>query len=453
MLEDQDTIVAVSTPPGRGGIGVVRVSGARAREVVAPMLRLRHPLAAGRVRFGAVLDAEGEVLDEVVVTWFVAPHSYTSEDVIEIACHGSPVLLDWVLRGCIGNGARLAEPGEFTRRAFLSGRLDLTQAEAVDDLVQSSTLEQARLAARQMGGALSRSVAPMKQRLVELIATLEAGIDFAEDDIDLMPQAEIVQRIGEVEAETARLAGTFAYGRVLREGFTLAIVGRPNAGKSSLFNRLLERERAIVTAAPGTTRDPISERLSLNGIPVELIDTAGLRDAPQGIEGEAESQGIARTRTLMAEADVVLLVLDASRYGAVEALDAEDAAILAELEGRNAVVAWNKSDLVEGLAAVNGVATSALTGEGIDELRRAIVARLAAPVGESALVTSVRQHTALTAALAALRAAEAAVTQQTPHEMLLLDLYATLQALDTLTGATTTDDVLALIFSTFCIGK
>src|SRR5437868_5776811 len=279
MINFEDTIVAISTPPGRGGIGIVRLSGPQARIIAERLIKLRHPLAPAQARFAEVLDSTGETLDEAVVTYFESPHSYTSEDIVEIAAHGSPVLLDHLLRQCCARGARLAEPGEFTQRAFLSGRLDLTQAEAVGDLIDSSTLEQARVAARQMGGALARQVAPVKTELVGLIATLEAGIDFAEDDIDVMPAEQIVAKIAEVRAPLERLERSFAYGRVVRDGFRLAIVGRPNAGKSSLFNRLVERERAIVTASPGTTRDLVTERVAIEGIPVELVDTAGLREA------------------------------------------------------------------------------------------------------------------------------------------------------------------------------
>jgi tRNA modification GTPase len=483
---EQETIVAVSTPVGRGGIGVVRLSGARAQEIVAPLVRLRHPLAAGSARFGELVDlsvgtkttadpcgmtnkrtgpdeaewgTEPRVLDQVVVTLFAAPNSYTGEDVVEIAAHGSPVLLEYIVRECCANGARLADPGEFTQRAFLAGRIDLTQAEAVNDLIASSTLEQARVAARQMGGALAKSVAPMKAELVGLIAEMEAGIDFAEDDIDVMAAERIAAKIAEVRAPLEALERSFAYGRVVREGFRMAIVGRPNAGKSSLFNRLVESERAIVTATPGTTRDTVSERVSMEGIPVELIDTAGLRNR-EGID-EAERLGIARTREAMAEADVVLLVVDAT-----VGISQEDSAVLERgaASGSAVLVAWNKSDLV----AVEGtgnreqgtenlaVRTSALTGEGIGELRTAIVEAVAGAEGglrESAMLTNLRQHQAVEQALRGLDAAQAAVAVGIPHEMLLLDLYESLRGLDALTGATTSEDVLRLIFSRFCIGK
>jgi tRNA modification GTPase len=487
---EQETIVAVSTPAGRGGIGVVRLSGPRAREIAAPLVRLRHPLAAGQARFGEVLDLSGgakttadpsgmtnngtsageaeqdtepRVLDEAVVTLFAAPNSYTGEDVVEIAAHGSPVLLEVLVQQCCARGARLAEPGEFTQRAFLAGRIDLTQAEAVNDLIGSSTLQQARVAARQMGGSLARVVAPVKAELVGLIAAMEAGIDFAEDDIDVMAAERIAEKIAEVRAPLVELERSFAYGRVVREGFRLAIVGRPNAGKSSLFNRLVERERAIVTAAPGTTRDTVTERVSMGGIPVELIDTAGLREGAD----EAERMGVARTREAMAEADVVLLVVDAT-----VGISREDRAVieLGASGGSSVLVAWNKSDLVEDEGTGNReqgienkeqgtenlVRTSALTGEGIEELRAAIVAAVAGGEGglrEAAMLTNLRQHQAVEQALGGLAAARLAVDAAIPHEMLLLDLYESLRGLDTLTGATTSEDVLRLIFSRFCIGK
>jgi tRNA modification GTPase len=407
---------------------------------------LKRELAAGRARFARVIDkASGEALDEAVVTYFAAPHSYTAEDVVEISAHGSPALMDYLVRECCAGGARLAEAGEFTQRAFLRGRLDLTQAEAVDDLIQSQTMEQARVAAQQLGGALSRVVAPVKEKLVGLIAGLEAGIDFAEDDIDVMPAVEIAVQVAGVVAPLAVLAGSFEYGRVVRDGFSLAIVGRPNAGKSSLFNRLVEQERAIVTATPGTTRDLVTERVSLDGIPVELMDTAGLRASAD----EAEAMGIAKSREAMADADVVVVVVDATL-----GMSADDEALIAGLEGRARLVVWNKSDLVVS-AGESGVRTSALTGDGIAELRGAILELVSggAVSSSQAMVTNLRQQQAVTAAIAAVERAGRAASAGVPHEMVLLDLYEGLQALDSLTGATTSDDVLHLIFSRFCIGK
>ncbi len=456
MIDLIDTIVAISTPPGRGGIGIVRLSGPASVAISAPLLRLRNPLANGRARFAQVLNLESSdpespqcFLDEAVVTFHASPHSYTTEDVVEIACHASPVLLDTLVRACVARGARLAEPGEFTQRAFLAGRLDLTQAEAVHDLIASSTLHQARVAAAQLGGSLSRTVAPLKQRLVELIATLEAGVDFAEDDIDLLPQPEIGVHLQSLLTPLTELAATFAYGRIVREGFTLAIVGRPNAGKSSLFNRLLARDRAIVTAQPGTTRDAITETLSLDGIPVHLVDTAGLRTAPLGPDGEAERAGIARTNVTIAEADLILHVLDAS--------DPEPPLDLPVLAARPNLRVLNKCDLVPATAqlAPGCIATSALTGEGIPALKMAILGTLTrtAPSAETPMINNLRQQQAIESSVSALTEALSAANSSLPHELLLLDLYTGLQALDQLTGATSTDEILSLIFSTFCIGK
>ena len=448
MNEFEDTIVAISTPPGRGGIGIIRLSGLAARAIAEPLLKLRHPLAPAQARFAEILDSTGETLDEAVVTFFEKPHSYTSEDIVEIAAHGSPVLLDHLLRQCIAAGARLAEPGEFTQRAFLSGRLDLTQAEAVHDLIEATTLHQARIAAQQLGGSLSRQISPVKQQLIALIASLEAGIDFAEDDIDTLPTAQITQQIEAIQTPLAALEQTFAYGKIIRDGFTLAIVGRPNAGKSSLFNRLVQRDRAIVTATPGTTRDLVTERVSLDGIPVELIDTAGLRHSTD----EAETIGIAKTREAMAEADIVLLVLDATAL-----LHPEDEATISTLTNRPLIIAINKSDLTANTPLTHHptIKTSALTGSGIQELRTSILAHItaAAPTSETALLTNLRQQQSVSAALAALATALRATANVIPHEMILLDLYESLHSLDALTGTTTSDDILNLIFSKFCIGK
>jgi tRNA modification GTPase len=468
--ESVDTIAAISTPPGRGGIGIVRLSGPLAASLAAQLVRLRQPLEHARARLADVLDemvdhvvddrlddaesipaAASNRIDEALVTFFAAPNSYTAEDLVEIAAHGSPVVLELLLRRALALGARLAEPGEFTQRAFLSGRLDLTQAEAVRDLIDAQTLTQARQAASQMGGALSHRVAPIKQALVELIALLEAGIDFAEDDVEVTPSFEIARRIHELTPPLAALEASFAHGRIVHDGLSLAIVGRPNAGKSSLFNRLVERDRAIVTATPGTTRDLVTERISLAGIPLELVDTAGLREARE----EAEQMGVARSREAFADAALVLIVLDAT-----QPLNDEERALLAAVEGRPALVAINKSDLAAGNGHASGWPhipahpTSALTGEGIPALRDRILALAtggAAP--EPGLLTNLRQHQAVSTTLAALADAAKANATSIPHEMILLDLYRALWALDSLTGQTTPDDILNLIFSTFCIGK
>lgn len=452
-----ETIVAISTPPGRGGIGIVRLSGLRALEIATPLLKLRGVLEHARARLAEVVDAETQAkLDEAVVTYFSGPNSYTGEDIVEIAAHGSPVILDLLVRQALAGGARLAGPGEFTERAFLSGRIDLTQAEAVRDLIESQTLYQARVAAQQMGGSLSRRIKPIKQNLVELIAVLEAGIDFAEDDIDVTPDAEIDARIDGFAAPLAELARSFEHGRIVHSGLSLAIVGRPNVGKSSLFNRLVERERAIVTAMPGTTRDLVTERVAIGGIPIELVDTAGLREAAE----EAESIGIQKTREALADADLVLVVLDGS-----VPMREDEAELIASLADRRSLVAVNKADLnlqsselqlpSKGVSIRTSIRTSALTGAGLDDLRAEILGlvRGSNAGSEDGMLTSMRHHQAVTAALDGLSAAKKAVAGKIPHEMLLLDLYAALRQLDSLTGETAPDDILNLIFSTFCIGK
>jgi tRNA modification GTPase len=447
-----DTIAAISTPPGRGGIGIVRLSGPEAALIATQLVQLRQPLEHARARLADVLDEDAATrIDEAVVTLFGAPRSYTAEDLVEIAAHGSPVVLELLLGRALELGARLADPGEFTQRAFLAGKLDLTQAEAVRDLIEAQTLTQARQAASQMGGALSRRVAPVKLALVELIALLEAGIDFGEDDIDVTPQAEIARRIDALTPPLTALAASFARGRIVHDGLTLAIVGRPNAGKSSLFNRLIERDRAIVAATPGTTRDTVTERISLDGIPLELIDTAGLREAAE----EVEQLGIHRSREALADAALVLIVLDAT-----ESLNDEERRLLATVEDRPAIVAVNKCDLLEAghplpdCSGVLALATSALTGEGIPALRERILAlATGGAAAEPGMLTSLRHQKAIATALAALAEAAQANAADIPHEMILLDLYRALWALDSLTGQTTSDDILNLIFSTFCIGK
>jgi tRNA modification GTPase len=448
----QETIVAISTPPGRGGIGIVRLSGTHALAIANELIRASAPLEHARARLAEVVDPEGtQKIDEAMVTYFAKPHSYSGEDLVEIAAHGSPVVLEMLVRLALRAGARLARPGEFTERAYLAGRIDLTQAEAVRDLIEAQTLYQARIAAEQMGGALSRRAYPAKQKLVELIALLEAGIDFAEDDVEVTPDEEIVTRIDTISGELGVLARSFEHGHMVHAGLRLAIVGRPNVGKSSLFNRLLERERAIVTATPGTTRDLVTDRLSLGGIPVELVDTAGLREA----KNEAEVIGIRKSREALAEADVVLVVLDAS-----VPLRDDEQELIASLAGRRALVVRNKSDLNTGADVppdlpVASVTTSALSGEGVQTLRDTLAESVRNPAGESesGVLTSLRHFEAVSGAIASLGAAREATGQKIPHEMLLLDLYAALRQLDSLTGETTAEDILNQIFSSFCIGK
>jgi tRNA modification GTPase len=480
-----DTIVAIATPPGCGGIGVVRISGPEARNIALPMLRLKHDLEPGRAVLGELVEPWGagafarseaesnpedavpnkteragafappstsQRIDEVVVTYFAKPHSYTAEDTIEVSAHGSPVVLRHAVELALSKGARLAEPGEFTMRAFLNGRIDLTQAEAVRDLIESQTLFQAKVAAQQLEGALSHRLQPIKQKLVELIALLEAGVDFAEDDVSVLTAERILQQVSTVRAPLEQLSSSFAYGKLVHEGLTLAIVGRPNVGKSSLFNRLVERERAIVTATPGTTRDLVTETVALEGIPVKLMDTAGIRQSFD----EAESIGIGKSMEALADADLVLVVLDSS-----QPVEEEDHRLLEVVAKRPAILVENKADItsVQFLvpsSQLRRVRTSALTSEGISELRAEILRHVGGELGgrsETGFLTNARHQGLVRDSLAGLEAAVVAVGNRIPHEMVLLDLYSALRAVDEITGATSSDDILNLIFSRFCIGK
>jgi tRNA modification GTPase len=515
-----DTIVAIATPHGRGGIGVVRMSGARALEIASRLIRLPNfpPQIQHATRGDFIDPRSGAALDQVVVTCFRQPRSYTGEDVVEISCHGAPVILRHLLECSTASGARLAEPGEFTMRSFLNGHIDLTQAEAVRDLIESRTLYQARVAAQQVGGAVAGQLRRPKEALVELIARLEAGIDFAEDDVPVSERDEIVSRIDAIQGDLARMAQGYEFGRVIREGFSLAILGRPNVGKSSLFNRLLNEDRAIVTATPGTTRDLVSETASIGGIPVRLVDTAGIRETGD----QVEKIGVEKSLQTLAASDLRLLVVDAS-----EGWTREDELLFerARSLGR-VVVAVNKCDLVDqteisslitaesvsaaamtatpypafggprhcaerrdiacstsgslprrsgqrGETETNNhsaqldnkappepegdvVWTSALTGEGIPRLQQVILC-VAAPqrdLGpEGEVVTNLRQQDCIQQAVRSLSKAREGAARGIPHEMFLLDLYDALHALDAVTGATTTDDLLGVIFSTFCVGK
>ena len=429
----------------------MRISGDSAREVASALLRFppgtewvpRH------ASLGELIDDSGAVVDQVVATWFAAPRSYTAEDVVEIACHGAPVVLRFCVEQACRHGARLAESGEFTLRAFVHGRIDLPQAEAVRDLIDATTLYQARVAARQVEGSVARLLTPLKTQLLELIALLEAGIDFAEDDISVAPPEAILARLNPLTAAVEKLARSFNYGRLVHNGVSLAIVGRPNVGKSSLFNRLLEQDRAIVTDIPGTTRDLVSETVALGGVPVRFVDTAGIRAGSDLVE----SLGIERSLQAMADADLTLVVLDASSE-----LTPGDEEILnrATAQGRYIVVA-NKSDLpATAVLPPGAVAVSAATGAGLEELKQAVlkaIGHAAQAEHEFAFITSLRQEQLLQECAGALRCAQLAVEEHIPHEMLLLDLYGALHPLDAITGKTTADDILNRIFSTFCIGK
>lgn len=429
----------------------MRLSGPNSRSITATLLR--HTAAPAWRPWTAFLsdlvDDQEETVDQVIVTWFAAPRSYTAEDVVEISCHGSPFVLRHCVERALTAGARLADPGEFTFRAYLNGRIDLPQAEAVNDLIQATTLHQAKVAARQLEGGISRLIQPSKTQLLELIALLEAGVDFAEDDVSVAPEVEVRQRIAPIVENLVRLIDSFRYGKLVHDGLSLAIVGRPNVGKSSLFNALLERDRAIVTDIPGTTRDTVSEVAAIDGVPVRLVDTAGIREGRDVVE----RLGIARSFQAMADTDITLVVLDLSNT-----LSTEDEELLSAAErGGPCLVAGNKCDLPRQMSEIDGVIeVSARDGLGIDSLRHRILSTLA-PEGQLALqggfITSLRHEGLLRESRDCLLLAQEGLSLGHPHDLLLVLLYNALAPLDALTGATTADDILNRIFSTFCIGK
>jgi len=454
MFSD-DTIAAISTPPGRGGIGVVRLSGPASLQIASKIFHSEstsHPGASNRARFGRIVDpASEEVIDQAILTFFKAPHSYTGEDIVEISCHGSPIILARVIQLSIDRGARIAEPGEFTLRAFFNKRIDLAQAQAVRDLIDAQTQYQAQVATKQLEGALSLKITPIKDAVIEVIVHLESSVEFVEEDISPDAAAKLVGKLDVAAEELTAIANSFSFGRYVREGFDLAIVGRPNVGKSSVFNRLIGSDRAIVTELPGTTRDALYERTSISGVPVRLIDTAGIRETSDLVE----SIGISRSRTAIADADVSLLVLDAS-----EPLTDDDIGLLNHLSQERRIVALNKTDLPIRLDVRSipseGLSISALTGEGFDLLTETIFERLASDTAaerDDIMLTDARQHSAVQSAIEQLREASELIRTRELEEIVLLKLRGALSSLGEITGETLTDDILGQIFSTFCIGK
>jgi tRNA modification GTPase len=445
-----ETIVALSTPVGRSGIGVVRLSGPRAFVILDELFRSKEADAERLVRFGTLESSGGETIDQVLATSFRGPNSYTGEDVVEISAHGNPLILNRIIEELVTLGASRAAAGEFTLRAVTNGKMDLLQAEAVRDFIDAQTDMQARTAMSQMNGALANRLRPMKESLVDVISRLEAGIDFAEDDVEV-PDGEVIAGwVASVEDSIAELTATVGYGRLLHQGLLLAIAGKPNVGKSSIFNRLVSHDRAIVSEFPGTTRDVVTETVEVDGIPIRLADTAGVREGSD----EVESIGISRTIETLAEADLTLAVFDSS-----EALTEDDRDVIRRIEEIPHLIVVNKRDLPvrwEGLNGSPEVHLSAKTGEGFDGLKAGIrkyVSDQRPPDTVTAVVTSARQAEALDRASDSLRAGVTSLRSGVPHEMVLLDLYGALSALGELSGEVVTDDILERIFSTFCIGK
>ena len=455
VVSDDETIVAIATPPGRSGIGVIRLSGSECLKIASQFWKshsrnstLQHRNAA----VGTWNTAAGEEIDEVVATFFQGPNSYTGEDVLEISAHGSPVGLRRIVETVLGAGVRLAVPGEFTLRAVAHGKLDLVQAEGVRDFVEAQTEQQAKVALRQMEGSLSKRIRPVKTQLIDVVAGLEAGIDFAEDDIDIPSNVSISRTIHDLRLQLEELKDTFGFGKILAKGLRLVIIGKPNVGKSSLFNRLVSAGRAIVTDIPGTTRDVLMETVHLDGVPITFADTAGVRKTTD----EVESIGVQRTFETVSEADLALVVFDGSAD-----FDDDDRQALRRSADLPHVLIINKVDLPQVIdaRAFNGatrVQVSAKTGMGISELQETVRAFLLSrktDLADDSILTSARQYEAVSNATAALNSAEDALASQVPHEMVLLDLYRALACLGELTGEVVTEDILDRIFSSFCIGK
>ncbi|HST53331.1 MAG TPA: tRNA uridine-5-carboxymethylaminomethyl(34) synthesis GTPase MnmE [Pyrinomonadaceae bacterium] len=451
-----DTIVALSTPPGRGAIGVIRLSGKDALELTRSItLDPEFNPEPNRVFLKAIHDQRsGEVIDRALVTYFKSPHSYTGEDVVELSCHGSPPLLLSVIDSLLFFGARAADPGEFTLRALTSGHLNLTQAEAVRDLIDAQTHAAVRQAAQQLGGELSARLQPIKDSLLEIIVPLESSIEFVEDDLPADVSHDLSKKLSQLAAEINEMADTFRRGRLLKEGIRATLVGRPNVGKSSIFNGLLSADRAIVTEIPGTTRDTLSEIINIEGIPILITDTAGVRTAADKIE----QLGIERTRRAISDADFIIVVLDGS-----QPLTAEDRMIIDEASDNFFIIALNKSDLASFHTdtalnlMVNSpiISVSAKTKDGLKDLCTAIIKPFSSAkmYEDSFVITSARHYDLLRLMGDAIDESEKLLQQKMGEELIATKLYQALQFLGEITGETTPEDVLSQIFSTFCIGK
>jgi tRNA modification GTPase len=451
MFSPDDTIVAIATPAGRGGIGVVRISGPAARQVAAAVLTVPGELGPRHATFTKLRPFAGAAADEVIVTSFPAPHSYTGQDVVEVSAHGSPIVLQGIVTRAIGAGARLAEPGEFTLRAFLNGKRDLVQSEAVADLIDAVTPLQARTAFDQLEGTLTSRITSLDAVLYDVIARLEASIDFPDEGYHFISPDAIAAEIGRVVTAVDALLAEAARGRMIREGAQVVIAGRPNVGKSSLFNALIGTERAIVTPIPGTTRDLITERVDIEGLAITLVDTAGTRDTLDVVEQEGVTRGD-RAREV---ADLVLVILDASN-----ALTADDRRLLERTADRQRLIVLNKTDVsihgeMRSSLPATPILASATSARGVDELRTAIVQSLVGSESsrDTAAISNARHVALLESARQDLAAAWAAADGAMPEEFLLTDLQSARQRFDEVVGRRTTDDLLAHIFERFCIGK
>ena len=440
------TIVALSTPPGRGAIAVVRLSGPDALSITKQLAVDFDNVKARRATLSKIILPETqETLDEVLITFFKAPDSATGEDVIEISCHGSPVIVREMLDLTVSMGARLAAPGEFTLRALTNRKINLVQAEAIRDLIAAQTEAAVKQAARQVGGELSHTITSLEEKLISVIVVLESSLEFVEDDLPTAELGSIKAKLTSIQKGIGDLADSYSSGRLLQSGIKVAIIGSPNVGKSSLFNRLVSRDRAIVTDVPGTTRDTLSETIDLEGVPVFLTDTAGLRETTDTIE----SLGIERTQRAIVDADLVLEVIDAT--------DAVGAQVNQERD-MSSIRVLNKCDLAIAdrfVSEKDSVRISALTGEGIESLRTAILAFLhrGDVDNEGLLVTNARHYDLLKTASYELGNGISALNDELSEELILVSLHNALKFLGQITGETTTEDILSQVFATFCIGK
>ncbi len=447
-----DTIVAAATPPGRGGVGIVRVSGPKAPEIAAVVLGGEVP-EPRRATFARFLDAQQQPIDAGLALFFPSPHSYTGEHVLELHGHGGPVVIEAVISRILQLGARRALPGEFTQRAFLNDKLDLTQAESIADIIDAGSRQAARAAMRSMQGELSAMVQGLTEAVIDLRAYVEAAIDFPEEEIDFLADRQLEDRLTNVRDHFDGVEQSARQGRLLREGMTVVIAGRPNAGKSSLLNRLAGYDAAIVTAIPGTTRDILRERIDIDGMPLHVLDTAGLRESPDDIERE----GIRRAENEIARADRVLFVIDTPQ-------DPDGRAFMDEAKRLPPKVpvtlVFNKCDLAIGLPVADTISgpprvtVSALNGEGIDVLREHLKSTMGFTTAESGTVSARQRHLdALTRARACVEEAARQLKERRAGELVAEELRAAQQALAEVTGEFTTDDLLGRIFSSFCIGK
>jgi tRNA modification GTPase len=445
-----DTIAAVSTAPGRGGIGIVRVSGPGCRSIAEIVVgRVPEPRVAELHRF---LDAAGDPIDEGIALFFPAPNSFTGEDVLELQGHGGPVVMDLLLRRILALGARAAQPGEFTQRAFLNDKLDLAQAEAVADLIDSGSAQAARAALRSLAGEFSSQVHDLAESVLELRMWVEAAIDFPEEEVDFLGDRALATRLDFIRQRFAGLAETARQGTLLRDGITVVIAGRPNAGKSSLLNRLAGYDAAIVTAVPGTTRDVLRERIEIDGLPLHVLDTAGLRDSSD----EVEVEGIRRAHREIERADRVLFVVDASDTVAVAGIEADLAALPTEAPR---TVVYNKVDRTGAAAGLEGgdpvrVRLSATTGDGLNLLRQHLKDCVGFHPADTGVLSARSRHLdALRRARAHVEAAHRLLTERHAGELVAQELTDAQMQLGEITGQVTSDDLLGRIFGSFCIGK